>query len=147
MFRFWERTPQPKRLLHAQFSPLSTSLKVDRDFTTGDSSRDLYLKVLTTNGFQRDLHLSLNDLPANRFFLAAILKKVFPKLCMISFVCKRHFKERRKPCFLKFSTIFGEKPGLVVREEDSRPRGRGFESRHILDGCKRFASYYIKRKN
>jgi hypothetical protein len=22
----------------------------------------------------------------------------------------------------------GEKPGLVVREEDSRPRGRGFES-------------------
>jgi hypothetical protein len=31
----------------------------------------------------------------------------------------------------------GEKPGLVVREEDSCPRGRGFESRRILDGCKR----------
>jgi hypothetical protein len=37
-------------------------------------------------------------------------------------------------------------PGLVVRAEDSRPRGRGFESRRILDGCKRFASYYIKEK-
>jgi hypothetical protein len=34
----------------------------------------------------------------------------------------------------------------VVRAEDSRPRGRGFESRCILDGCKRFASYYIKEK-
>jgi hypothetical protein len=34
----------------------------------------------------------------------------------------------------------------VVRAEDSRPRGRGFESRRILDGCKRFASYYIKEK-
>jgi hypothetical protein len=34
----------------------------------------------------------------------------------------------------------------VVRAEDSRPRGRGFESRRILDGCKRFASYYIKGK-
>jgi hypothetical protein len=40
----------------------------------------------------------------------------------------------------------GEKPGLVVRAEDSRPRGRGFESRRILDGCKQLASYYIKRK-
>jgi hypothetical protein len=39
----------------------------------------------------------------------------------------------------------GEKPGVVVREEDSHPRGRGFESRRILD-----ASYYIyieKKKN
>ena len=27
--------------------------------------------------------------------------------------------------------------GLVVRAEGSRPRGRGFESRRILDGCKR----------
>jgi hypothetical protein len=40
----------------------------------------------------------------------------------------------------------GEKPGLVVRAEGSRPRGRGFESHRMLDGCKRFASYYIKRK-
>ncbi len=39
-----------------------------------------------------------------------------------------------------------KKPGLVVRAEDSRPRGRGFESRCILDGCKQFASYYIKEK-
>ncbi len=31
----------------------------------------------------------------------------------------------------------GEKPGLVVRTEGSRPRGRGFESCRILDGCKR----------
>jgi hypothetical protein len=31
----------------------------------------------------------------------------------------------------------GEKPGLVVRDEESRPRGRGFKSCHILDGCKR----------
>ena len=34
----------------------------------------------------------------------------------------------------------------MVRAEDSRPRGRGFESRRIMDGCKRFASYYIKEK-
>jgi hypothetical protein len=33
--------------------------------------------------------------------------------------------------------LIGEKPGLVVRAEGSRPRGRGFESRRILDGCKR----------
>jgi hypothetical protein len=37
-------------------------------------------------------------------------------------------------------------PGLVVRAEVSRQRGRGFESRRILDGCKRFASFYIKEK-
>ncbi len=37
--------------------------------------------------------------------------------------------------------------GLVVKADDSWPRGRGFKSRHrILDGCKRFASYYIKEK-
>ena len=42
--------------------------------------------------------------------------------------------------------IVCEKPGLVVRAEDSHPRGHGFESRRILDGCKQFASYYIKRK-
>jgi hypothetical protein len=40
----------------------------------------------------------------------------------------------------------GENPGLVVRAEDSRPRGHRFESRLILDGCKQFASSYIKRK-
>ncbi len=38
---------------------------------------------------------------------------------------------------VNFLCKLGEKPGLVVREEDSRPRGRGFESRRILDGCKR----------
>ena len=32
----------------------------------------------------------------------------------------------------------------MVRAEDSRPRGREFKSRCILDGCKQFASYYIK---
>jgi hypothetical protein len=42
--------------------------------------------------------------------------------------------------------MLGEKPGLVVRAEDSSPRGRGFESRRILDGCKQFARYYIKEK-
>ena len=36
--------------------------------------------------------------------------------------------------------------GLVVRAEGSRPRGRGFESRRNLYGCKQFASYYIKEK-
>jgi hypothetical protein len=46
----------------------------------------------------------------------------------------------------KLNECKGEKPGLVVRAEDPRPRGRGFESRCILDGCKRFASYYIKGK-
>ncbi len=40
----------------------------------------------------------------------------------------------------------GEKPGLVVRAEDSHPTGRGFKSCRILDGCKRFASYYNKEK-
>jgi hypothetical protein len=34
----------------------------------------------------------------------------------------------------------------VVRAEDSRPNGSGLESRCILDGCKQFASYYIKEK-
>jgi hypothetical protein len=34
----------------------------------------------------------------------------------------------------------------VVRPEDTRPRGRGFDSRRILDGCKRFASYYNEEK-
>jgi hypothetical protein len=41
--------------------------------------------------------------------------------------------------------VQGKKPGLVVRAEDSRPRGHGFESRRILDGCKRFASYYKEK--
>jgi hypothetical protein len=40
----------------------------------------------------------------------------------------------------------GEKTGLVVRVEASCLRGCGFESRRVLDGCKRFASYYIKEK-
>ncbi len=40
----------------------------------------------------------------------------------------------------------GKKPGLVVKAEGSRPRGRGFKSCRILNGCKRFASYYIKEK-
>ncbi len=34
----------------------------------------------------------------------------------------------------------------MVRAEGSCPRGRGFKSRRILDGCKRIASYYIKEK-
>ncbi len=44
------------------------------------------------------------------------------------------------------SPKLNEKPGLVVKAEDSRPRGRGFKSPRILDGCKRFAIYYIKIK-
>jgi len=36
--------------------------------------------------------------------------------------------------------------GLVVKADGSWPRGRGFKPRHrILDGCKQFASYYIKK--
>jgi hypothetical protein len=34
----------------------------------------------------------------------------------------------------------------VVRAEDSHPRGRGIESRCMLDGCKQFAIYYIEEK-
>ena len=33
--RFWERTPQPKRLLQTELSPLSTTLAVDRDPVSG----------------------------------------------------------------------------------------------------------------
>ena len=37
--------------------------------------------------------------------------------------------------------------GLVVKAYGSWQRGCGFKPRHrILDGCKRFASYYIKEK-
>jgi hypothetical protein len=37
--------------------------------------------------------------------------------------------------------------GLVVKADGSWPRGLGFKPGHsILDGCKRFASYYIKEK-
>ncbi len=33
---------------------------------------------------------------------------------------------------------YGKKPGLVVKADGSRSRGREFEPRHrILDGCKR----------
>ncbi len=37
--------------------------------------------------------------------------------------------------------------GLVVKADGSRPKGCGFKPQHhILDGCKQFASYYIKEK-
>ena len=37
--------------------------------------------------------------------------------------------------FITFEKLFnGEKPWLVVSAEDSRSRGRGFDSRYILDG-------------
>jgi hypothetical protein len=37
--------------------------------------------------------------------------------------------------------------GLVIKADESWPRGLGFKPRHrILDGCKEFASYYIKIK-
>ena len=39
---------------------------------------------------------------------------------------------------VRFSLLLGEKPGLVVRAEGSRPRGRGFKSRRILDECKQY---------
>jgi hypothetical protein len=35
----------------------------------------------------------------------------------------------------------------VVRAEGSRPRGRGFESRRILDGCKRCLAITLCNKN
>jgi hypothetical protein len=42
------------------------------------------------------------------------------------------------PCTTQINKrSIGKKLGIVVREEDSSPRGRGFESRRILDGCKR----------
>ena len=34
--RFWNRVPQPKRLLFTDIAPLSTTLKVDRDASTGN---------------------------------------------------------------------------------------------------------------
>jgi hypothetical protein len=39
---------------------------------------------------------------------------------------------------IKLLVDVGEKRGLVVRAEDSHPRGCGFEFRRILDGCKRY---------
>jgi hypothetical protein len=50
---------------------------------------------------------------------------------------KKERKTERKTERKKERKKVGEKPGLVVRAEGSRPRGRGFESRRILDGCKR----------
>ncbi len=41
--------------------------------------------------------------------------------------------------------FLGKKP--VVKADGSWTRGPGFKPRHRkLDGCKQFASYYIKRK-
>jgi hypothetical protein len=37
-------------------------------------------------------------------------------------------------------------PGLVVRAEGLCPRGRGFESRRILDGCKRLLHYILNER-
>jgi hypothetical protein len=55
---------------------------------------------------------------------------------------KQHcLKISQKSSFLKNS--LGEKLGLVVRAEGSRPRGRGFEFCCILDGCKSNVSSYI----
>ena len=35
----------------------------------------------------------------------------------------------------------------MIKSDGSIPRGSGFKPCHrILDGCKQFASYYIKRK-
>jgi hypothetical protein len=37
---------------------------------------------------------------------------------------------------------------LVVKADGSRPRGHGFKPRHrILEGCKRFGSYYIEEQD
>jgi hypothetical protein len=44
-------------------------------------------------------------------------------------------------------TIRLRTPGLVVKADGSRPRGRGFKPWHcIFDGCKRFTCYYVKEK-
>ncbi len=50
--------------------------------------------------------------------------------------------------FWKYLTIIKARShGLVVKVDGSWPRGRGFKPRQrILDGCKQFASYYIKEK-
>ena len=44
--RFWNRIPQPKRLLFADIAPLSTTLKVDRDPSTGDNLNYLVLNPI-----------------------------------------------------------------------------------------------------
>ena len=36
--RIWNRIPQPKRLLFTDIAPLSTTLKVDRDPSTGNNT-------------------------------------------------------------------------------------------------------------
>jgi hypothetical protein len=50
-------------------------------------------------------------------------------------------KDKRIKGLFKFlikANYLGEKPGLVVKADGSRSRGRGFEPWHrILDGCKR----------
>ncbi len=46
-------------------------------------------------------------------------------------------------CDLKKLMTSGKQPGLVVRAEDSRPRGFGLESHCILDGCKRCQILHI----
>ena len=46
--RFWNRIPQPKRLLFADIAPLSTTLKVDRDPSTGDNLNYLVLNPISS---------------------------------------------------------------------------------------------------
>ena len=71
--------------------------------------------------------------PIKRWYVRLIRPKNYfrllcsPKLCLMNCIFY----------LVKHNPTYGEKPGQVVREEDSRPRGRGFESRRMLDGCKR----------
>jgi hypothetical protein len=46
------------------------------------------------------------------------------------------------------NNLLGKKPGQVVRAEDSRPIGCGFEPRCILDGCKQALAitYTLKKR-
>ena len=68
------------------------------------------------------------------FIKALLLHYYEPKKTFTCFIILLYTKEH---FFLNIKLYLDKKPGLVVRAEDSRPRGRGFQSRRIPDGCKR----------
>jgi hypothetical protein len=70
------------------------------------------------------------------------------RFCRILTISKKLFwNSIRFLLFLNYQCVVARNHGLVVKADGSCPRGHGFKPRHRrLDGCKRFASYYIKEK-
>ncbi len=97
------------------------------------------LKGITDNGIKRLMGSNLSRLTKPQITLSYLMYIEGNWLNIFSQLLE-------SVCLFPKVIPLGEKPGLVVRAEDSRPRGRGFKSRCILDGYKRFASYYIKEK-